>query len=268
MTMVSYSGRRRRGLSRLSSEPALAIDEEGMLYTGGNDSTVGSGVVIRKFNPEGEQLWAVATDSLMTVHSIHADTAKNITVLASYTRSYAVPVNGDTTTIQLKEVLFYHTLRIDKEDGSIEEDEHNVQFTGFLSDKHIRLPILQEHYVHYFLDDDTIFIHLNWRDEVLQAPPEDLAGCSLSKILYGSSFYTVLGTVEGKNVRTLKHQRMSQENPFSKTVEIEPSFKTHKTVLLKNELQGFTLFLCGSNGVEFLKYDKDLNLKTKQDIRF
>ncbi|MGE3800792.1 MAG: hypothetical protein AB7H80_07210 [Candidatus Kapaibacterium sp.] len=252
------------GSSAISNKPALAIDLDGMIYTGGLNTALDAGVSISKFDPDGNELWTTDTDSLEEIQSIYVDTAAQITVLAYYKRSYLKPVNGDDGLMALEEVRNYHTLRIDKQTGEILEDQYGDQLTNMLAEVQATIPTIQDHYVQYFFGQKAIYVYLNWKDQLMGIPPIDTT-YSFTDMIYGRDSYSILGK-KNENDWQLSTWYSAEKEQYNRSVEVEASSKRDGFVL-PNDLRGTTVLFCGKTSIEMYKYDKNLNLKLKKDIR-
>lgn len=247
------------GTSNTSTPWGLAVDPFGMIYVGERDSTR---LRIRKLNDKGKEVWKASVDSAITLHRVFADTSAFISALASHTVMHQV-VEGET--MRYEPVYLYRLLRVNRETGSVESNEFSGQLSSACAGGFSE-PQLNEHWINYTYKSDSLLLYVNFRDEMLMVAQEELKGSTIVRLAGRAGETFVLAREDRPKEFRLLLDRFRPDEKFQKKLEVVVADEYYNILMCRNELNGVTIFFCGENRMEALKYDGKLDVLWRKDF--
>jgi hypothetical protein len=254
------------GQSNRTPPTALAIDDNGTVYTGEKQADQAT-VVLYKFDAQGQELWSASFDSLETVHRILVDTGTVLTALVSFTYTQKVEHGSK---FRYESNFAFATLTLDKATGKRLSKVENRGLTYFsaLGYNHSTLnnssPILASSYTNYQYRGDTLVYARNDNDKMMFLSIKELDNQDIVDVVGYDNSYFVWSKKRSTGAFQLLVNRWVTDDLLNKVVELDlpPSARPLKAT--RNANKGVTLYYKRGNAVYVLQANKDLQITTEK----
>ncbi|MBT4339330.1 MAG: hypothetical protein HOD63_12125 [Bacteroidetes bacterium] len=243
------------GMTNTSFPTGIATDTDGNVYTGEKNAD-GESISLYKFNKEGEELWSAKFDSLYTLHEIFVNEDENLTTLVSFTYSEKIESGN---TYSYKEKFIYETLTVNRNSGKRMAKESN-QGPSYYCGIGFSNPTLQTHRINYFFLGDTLVYSRNDTLKMLTVSMEELADHDIIDVIGEESAYIVLCQNRETGNYKLLINRWAEGSELEKIIKLSISPHAKIVKLMKNELNGVSIFYTQNNQLKMLKVSNSLEI--------
>ncbi|MBT7994473.1 MAG: hypothetical protein HN691_06325, partial [Bacteroidetes bacterium] len=205
---------------------------------------------------EGEELWSAKFDSLYTLHEIFVNEDENLTTLVSFTYSEKIESGN---TYSYKEKFIYETLTVNRNSGKRMAKESN-QGPSYYCGIGFSNPTLQTHRINYFFLGDTLVYSRNDTLKMLTVSMEELADHDIIDVIGEESAYIVLCQNRETGNYKLLINRWAEGSELEKIIKLSISPNARIVKLMKNELNGVSIFYTQNNQLKMLKVSNSLEI--------